>query len=88
MSAGDLDQLFDSQERVRRWTAERENASARLQLARIDEACAFLLSQHEPVASSGVDRPSLRVFLSFIKHGDEARLARDLHELKETGRER
>lgn len=73
----DLLKLFAAQERVRRWTAERENAEARLTLARTDEARAYLLSQHEPVASMGIDREALRTLLAFTAHHDKARLARE-----------
>lgn len=74
----DLGSLFSAQAEVRRWRAESENASARLELARVRESIAFLISQHEPVASSGVDREKLRHLLSFVQHHDVARLGRDL----------
>ena len=80
MSA-DLGQLFAAHDHVARWTAERENASARLELARIGEASAFLLSQHEPVADLNIDRDELRVLLSFIRHQDKNRMKRDLEAL-------
>jgi hypothetical protein len=81
MSADDLGRLFDSQSEVRRWSAERENATARLELARTSEARAYLLSQHEPVASLGLKREQLRVLLAFTAHHDKARLHRELKEL-------
>ena len=80
MSASDLGHLFDSQSDVRRWVAERENASARLDLARTCEARAYLLSQHEPVASLGINRNVLRILLSYTAHHDRARLHRELNE--------
>lgn len=81
MSGEDLARMFGAQEEVRRWTAERENASAQLQLARAREARARLLSQHEPVASLGVDRAVLRVLLNYTSHHDTGRLGRELAEL-------
>jgi len=81
MSGHDLQRLFSAEGDVRRWRAESENAGARLQLARADEARAFLLSQHEPVASLAVDRCALRVLLSFTQHCDKDRLRREVAEL-------
>lgn len=80
MSAQDLQALFYAQSETRRWRAESENAGARLQLARADEARAFLLSQHEPVASLGMDRKALRILLSFTVHGDTKRMRREVDE--------
>ena len=80
---GDLGRLYAAQDRVRRWSAERENAEARLSLARADEARARLLSQHEPVASLGIDREVLRVLLAYTVHHDEKRLARELTTLED-----
>lgn len=74
----DLGNLFIAQHEVRRWRAERENADARLELARAKEARANLLSAHEPVASLGIDREVLRALLSYTAHHDEARLKREL----------
>lgn len=82
MSANDLGRLFSAHEQVKRWTAERENASARLELAQIRERSAHLLSQHEPVASLGLDREALRVALNFLAHGDLHRLGREHEELR------
>lgn len=78
MSAGDLGALFSAQGEVARWRAERENASARLELARAKESRAFLLSQHEPLASLGIDREVMRKLLSFTAHHDKERLLREL----------
>lgn len=80
MSGHDLQALFSAQEEVRRWRAESENASARLQLATAKEARATLLSQHEPVASLGMDREALRILLSFTVHGDNKRMHREVAE--------
>ena len=78
----DLSVLFDCEERVRRWRAEWENASARMELAKINENCARLISQYEPVDSLGIDREILRILLSYVRHGDLSRLDRDYEELK------
>lgn len=80
MSGQDLQALFSAQEEVRRWRAESENASARLQLATAKEARAALLSNHEPVASLGMDREALRILLSFTVHGDTKRMHREVAE--------
>ncbi len=80
----DLSVLFAEQERVARWRAESENASARLQIARMNEHCAHLISQHEPVASLGIDRERLRLVLNYVRHGDLKRLDREFEELRVT----
>ena len=64
-------------EDVRRWTAERENASARLELAVMKSCARLLISQADPVNALGVDREALSVLLSFIHHADPNRLRRD-----------
>lgn len=74
----DLSDMFAADEVIRRWTAERENASARIALARAARCRAYLLSQHEPVASLGINREDLRVLLHFLAHGDEHRLKREV----------
>ena len=76
----DLSILFSAQEKTKRWWAERENASARYELAKIDEHCAYLLSQHEPVASMNLDREKLRIVFSYLKHGNLKRLNKDFEE--------
>ena len=77
----DLANLYSAHDHVARWKAEGENASARLSLARASEARAYLLSQHEPVASLGLDRNVLRVLLNFTAHHDVARMTRELKAL-------
>lgn len=77
----DLQRIFSAQEEKRRWRAERENASARVELATVNESCAILLSSHEPVASLGIDRKVLRVLLHYVRHGDIARRDRGLADL-------
>jgi hypothetical protein len=65
----DLRSLYVAQDRVARWSAESENASARLELARMEERMAYLISQHEPVHSLQIDREVLRTLLTFVRHG-------------------
>lgn len=76
--SNDLGDMFAADEVMRRWTAERENASARLELARAARCRAYLLSQHEPVATLGINRDDLRVLMHFLAHGDESRLKREV----------
>ena len=78
----DLAALFSRQDQVARWKAEVENATARLEIARMKERCAYLVSQHEPVASLGLDRARLRLVLAYIRHGDLSRLTRDFEKLR------
>ena len=66
---------------ARRWMAERENADARLALARTRECCDLLVSQHDPVFSLGIDRKALKVLLDFVQHHDPARLRRECEAL-------
>lgn len=78
----DLGRLLHARDITARWRAESENASARLELSQYRERMAYLLSQHEPVASLGLDRERLRLALAFVLHGDAKRLVRDLEELE------
>jgi len=71
-------------EAAKRWTAERENASARLELAKMRECCALLVSQYDPVFSLGIDRAKLKVLLAFVQHHDTARLRRECEALLPT----
>jgi hypothetical protein len=71
--------LFQEQDREARWRAEVENATARLELARMRKHMAHLISQHEPVASTGLDRGKLKHLLAYVQHGDLKRLERELH---------
>lgn len=80
--SNDLAKLFGAQEKVRRWEAERENAEARLMLARAAESRAYLLSQSEPVQGTGVDREVLRALLAFTEHHSRERLDRDLAKIE------
>jgi len=74
-----------SKDQTKRWEAERENASARLELAQINERCAMLVSQHQPVSEMEIDRERLRLILSFLRHGDTARLNREFTALQAQG---
>jgi hypothetical protein len=65
----DLATMFKHQDEKRRWMAERENATARYELACIKERLAEMLSQHEPVASLGLDRDALRKVIDYIRSG-------------------
>ena len=65
----DLARLYLCHEAARRWMAESENASARLELARIDERMAKLTSDYEPIHSLGVDREVMRRMFLHIRHG-------------------
>ena len=78
----DLAVLFSRQDQEARWKAEVENATARLEIARINKHCAYLISQHEPVAGLGLDRERLRLVLDYIRHGDLSRLTRDFEKLR------
>lgn len=78
----DLQKLFNAQDITARWRAESEGASARLEIAQIKERAAYLISQHEPVASLGLDREALRAALSYLWHGDAQRSLLQHHESK------
>jgi len=65
----DLNNLFYSELEVKRWQAERENATARLELAHIQRNIHYLLSQHEPVASLTITREVLGKILAYVLNG-------------------
>lgn len=77
----DLAVLHMKQVETVRCRAESENSNARLQLALVEERCAYLISQYEPVAALGLDRERLRLVLDYIRHGDLRRLDRELRKL-------
>ena len=81
--AHDLATLFFAQEKTRRYRAEREAASAHLEMALLKERMAELMSAHDPVAALGLDRERLRIALRFLAHGDTGRAFRDLEALTE-----
>lgn len=62
---------------VKRWMAERENATARVDLEKTRECCRLLVSQYDPVFSLGINRDALKVLLDFVQHHDPSRLRRD-----------
>ena len=73
-------------DKVKRWTAEMENATARTQLELVRECCELLIDQHEPVNSLGINRDHLDVLLRFVLHHDVSRLKREVdHVIKERG---
>jgi hypothetical protein len=78
----DFNRLMIDEEAVRRWRAENENSSARLEIASARRNCALLLSQHDPVAKLGIDREKLRAVLAYVWHGDVARMERDFAKLE------
>jgi hypothetical protein len=73
----DFARLMIEEAEVRRWRAEHENTSARLEIANARRNCSFLISQHDPVAKLGIDREKLRAVLAFVWHGDVGRMERD-----------
>ena len=77
----DLSDLFAAQDKSARCKAEAENALTRYELAMVEERCAYLISQHEPIASAGIDREKLRLILKYVRHGQLRRLVRELKEL-------
>ena len=70
----DLQRLFSAQDKTARWKAEMENASARLELAWIEERSAYLISNAEPVNSLLINRNKLKAILSYLHHGNLNRL--------------
>ena len=72
--------LMHAETEVLRAQEAYSHGATHLQLSRMRRNMAFLLSQHEPVKSLGIDRDRLRLALEFIEHGDEKRCARDLVE--------
>lgn len=74
----DLALLFKAEERVLRWKAERNYATAELDIALIEKNMRYLISQYEPLNSLKIDREKLRGLFSYIKHGDLARLEREI----------
>ena len=73
----DLDLLLRAEEKVLRWRAEREYASAQLELEMMKKNMRYLISQHDPLHSIDVDRNKLRLIFDYILHGDEKRLIRE-----------
>lgn len=65
----DLSTAFQESAKADRWRAERDNASARLELAQLRERMALVLSQHEPVASLNLNRDDLRLIIDYIRSG-------------------
>lgn len=76
----------DNTEEVRRWQAERENASAKVRLAMTKNCCKLLISQKDPVNMLGIDREKLKVLLDFVQHHDSERLREECEALMEPPR--
>ena len=74
----DLSLLFKSQEKVSRWKAELNYASAQLNVELMKRNMRFLISQHEPLSLFDIDRDKLRVIFSYVSHGDKNRLRREM----------
>lgn len=70
----DFDDLCSAQDRTRWRRAAWEDAAAQLEMAQRDERAAYLLSQHEPLATLGLDRERLRLALRYLVHGNLNRL--------------
>lgn len=67
---------------VARWKAERENATARFEIAGIKRRRVELIMQHDPANYLGIDRDRLRLALDYVViHGDLLRLRREFEEL-------
>lgn len=65
----DFENYMMAQERTRTARAKHEAATSTLNLCIFQERCAELVSQHEPIASLGVDRDALRKIIQFIYRG-------------------
>ena len=74
----DLELLFKAEEKVARWIAEYNYASAQLTLAKARRNMRYLISQHEPLSSLGVDRDKLRIIFSYVEHGNTVRLKNEV----------
>jgi hypothetical protein len=74
---GDFVQFMRAKEVTEKYYAQYDAAGAHLEKARMEERCAQLLSQHEPVASIGIDREKLRVIIDFIKTGRYEEVIKD-----------
>ena len=58
-----------AQEKTRTARAEFNSAQLKLDLAGIRERCAEVISQHQPVASLGLDRIALEKLLDYVVFG-------------------
>lgn len=81
----DFQQLMHADTKVKHRKAECEAADAKLEIARMLRNIAFLLSQHEPVATLGLDREALRRALDFVQHGDVERCLRNFDGQQQRG---
>ena len=60
---------MSAQETTRKYRAERDAATARVDLAEMRERCAQLISQHEPLNTLGLDRDAVARPLRFVQSG-------------------
>ena len=74
----DLELLFKAEEEVAKWKAERNYTTARLEIATMRKNMRYLISQHEPLNSSDIDREKLRYIFSYIEHGSILRLRKEI----------
>lgn len=81
----DFKRLMHADTEVQRRRAECEAADAKLEIARMLRNIAFLLSQHEPVATLGLDREALSRALAFVQHGDVERCLRNFDIQRQRG---
>lgn len=78
----DLELLFKAEDKVTRWIAERNYASAQLDLATMRRNMRCLISQHEPLNSIDIDRDKLRIIFSYIEHGNATGLVNEIRNLE------
>ena len=65
----DFNRYMHAKDAVCRYRAERDAADTRLEYALMIERMRELISQHEPVASSGINRHELRRMLHYVETG-------------------
>lgn len=65
----DFSRYMNAKEITARHRAQRDAASAGLDLAIMRERCAEVLSQHEPINTLGLDRDAVRRLVFFIQCG-------------------
>ena len=65
----DFSAYMSRKEVTAKFRAERDGATARLELALMHERCAEVMSQHEPLNTLGLDREAVRRLLCFLNSG-------------------
>ena len=68
-SVQDFSRYMSAKETTARYRAQREAASAGLDLAQMRERCAEVISQHEPLNTLGLNRDAVRRLVLFIQCG-------------------